>query len=449
MTLVKNSLHQAVVTGYASDGMGIARIDGQVVFVERGVRGDLCTVRIVKALKNKAYARIEQLLEPSAHRQPNDCPAYPRCGGCDFRHMRYEEELFYKRQRVQDALERLGGFPCPELEIVGGDAAHYRNKAMYPCALQDGRPTAGFYRRRSHEVVPCAACAIQSAQADALKGAVLDWARENGVAPYEEQSGQGLLRHIYVRTGAAGALLTLVATAHTLPAQADLVERCRQSCPELVGIVVNCNSERTNRVLGRENRTLWGEGRLRDSLCGVEFSLSPLSFYQVNRGQAERLYRQAVEYAAFGPEDTVLDLYCGTGTITLVMARACRQAVGVEIVPEAVEDAKKNAAANHIANARFLCADAGQAARQLAQEGFRPDVVVVDPPRKGLDEAARDAIAELGPRRVVYVSCAPATMARDVKELAARGYTLRQAKAFDLFPRTANVESVCLLVKAG
>lgn len=447
MTLEKNSLHPAEITGYASDGMGICRIDGQVVFVERGVRGDLCTVRIVKALKNKAYGRIERLLEPSPHRMENDCPAYPRCGGCDFRHMTYEEELYYKRRRVQDALERLAGVPWPQLEIVGGPVEHYRNKAMYPCAEKDGAPIAGFYRRRSHEVVPSGRCAIQPGQADALKEAVLAWARANRVAVYDEGAGKGLLRHIYVRTGQSGALLTLVATALALPAEADLVDRCRRACGELAGIVVNQNTERTNRVLGRESRVVWGEGRLRDSLCGVEFALSPPSFYQVNQKQAERLYQQAVEYAAFGPEDTLLDLYCGTGTITLVMARACKQAVGVEIVPEAVEDARENTRANRIENVRFFCADAGQAARELAEEGFRPDVVVVDPPRKGLDEGAVRAIGQLAPRRIVYVSCDPATMARDIKEFTARGYGLRQAKAFDLFPRTANVESLCMLEK--
>lgn len=445
MTLEKNSLHQAEITGYASDGMGICRIDGQVVFVERGVRGDLCMVRIVKALKNKAYGRMEQLLEPSPHRQENDCPAYPRCGGCDFRHFTYQEELFYKRQRVQDALERLAGIRWPQLEIVGGDVEHYRNKAMYPCAEKDGAPVAGFYRRRSHEVVPCERCAIQPAQADALKDAVLAWARAHKVTIYGEEAHKGLLRHIYVRTGQSGALLTLVATALSLPAEADLVDRCRRACGELVGIVINQNAEPTNRVLGRASRVLWGEGRLRDSLCGVEFALSPPSFYQVNREQAQRLYQQAVEYAAFGPEDTLLDLYCGTGTITLVMARACKQAVGVEIVPEAVEDARENARANGIENVRFFCADAGQAALRLAEEGFRPDVVVVDPPRKGLDQGAISAVCSLSPSRIVYVSCDPATMARDVKELTAQGYALRQAKAFDLFPRTANVETVVLL----
>ena len=447
MSLEKNSIHEGIITGYESGGMGVCRLDGQVVFVERGVRGDRCRLRIVKALKNKAYARIEELLEPSPHRQEPCCPAFPKCGGCDFWHMQYEEELFAKRQRVQDALERLGGQSVPELEIVGGENFHYRNKAMYPCATEEGRPVAGFYRRRSHQVIPQENCAIQSPLADQLKEGVLRWAETCGVSIYEEETGRGFLRHIYVRTGKQGALLTLVVTSWKVPQPEKLIALCRESCPPLVGIVLNKNTRQTNRVLGEECRTLWGEGRLQDSLCGVEFSLSPLSFYQVNQPQAQRLYEQAVEYAAFSPEDTLLDLYCGTGTITLVMARHCREAVGVEIVPQAVEDARENARQNGITNTRFLCADAGQAAQQLLEEGFRPTVMVVDPPRKGLDEKAREILLRMNPRRVVYVSCDPATMARDIRQLTEGGYRLEKVRAFDLFPRTANVETVVLLLR--
>ena len=259
--------------------MGLCRVDGQVVFVERGVRGDLCRpADRQRPGKNKAYARIEELLRPSEARQEAGCPAFPRCGGCDFWHMTYEEELYYKKQRVQDALERLAGTPYPGLEIVGGKVEGYRNKAMYPCALIEGVPQAGFYRRRSHQVVPTSRCAIQPPQADALKEAVLGWARQNGVSIYREEDHQGLLRHIYVRTGKGGALLTVVVTQDALPREEDLVRRCRAACPELAGIVINENPVRTNRVLGVACRTLWGDGRLADTLCGVEFSLSPLSF---------------------------------------------------------------------------------------------------------------------------------------------------------------------------
>lgn len=447
MNLTKNTIIEGEIIGYASDGMGLCRANGQVVFVERGVRGDRCRLRIVKALKNKAYARIEELLEPSPHRRTPACPVFPRCGGCDFWHMSYEEELYYKRQRVADALERLGGSPFPQLEITGGQREGYRNKAIYPCAMGEEGPAAGFYRRRSHQVVPGERCAIQSPQADALRRAVLDWASCWQIPIYDEQTGRGLLRRIYVRTGQGGALLTLVVAGRGVPQPEDLIRRCHQACPDLAGILLNENRDKGNRVLGPQCRPLWGQEQLQDSLCGVEFSLSPLSFYQVNRRQAEALYRQAAEYAGGGPEETLLDLYCGAGTIGLTMARRFGRLIGVEIVPQAVEDARQNARRNGITNARFLCADAGQAARQLLQEGLRPQAVTVDPPRKGLDEIARQAVLALAPQRLVYISCDPATMARDIKELSQGDYRLTQARAFDLFPCTANVETVCLLSK--
>lgn len=445
MNLTKNTIVESEITGYSSEGMGICRLEGQVIFVERGVRGDKARLRIVKALKHKAYARIEQLLEPSPHRQAPACPVFPQCGGCDFWHMSYEEELYYKRQRVTDALERLAGLPFPQLDITGGQRTAYRNKAVYPCAQGETGPVAGFYRSRSHQVIPCRQCAIQAPQADALRQAVLDWAARWQVPVYDEQTGQGLLRRIYVRTGQGGALLTLIIAGSKIPQEQDLIRSCRQACPELAGILLNENRGRGNRVLGPECRPLWGQSRLRDSLCGVEFSLSPLSFYQVNRQQAEALYRQAADYAGGGPGQVLLDLYCGAGTIGLTMARRFDRLIGVEIVPQAVEDARENARRNGITNARFLCADAGQAARQLLEQGLRPQTIVVDPPRKGLDEQARQAVLSLAPDRLVYVSCDPATMARDLKDLAQGGYRLTQAQAFDLFPCTANVETVVQL----
>lgn len=445
MSLEKNQLHEVEIVGYNSDGLGVCRLDGQVIFVERGVRGDLCQIRIVKVLKNCAYGRVEELLKPSPHRVQPQCPAFPQCGGCDFWHMSYEEELFYKKDRVEQALSRLAGIQLPELPMVGGEELAYRNKAMFPCAKEGETMVAGFYRRRSHEVVPCPRCLIQPEAADALKQAVLDWANAYRVPCYDETTGKGLLRHIYVRTSPRGALLTLVVTRWDVPRTQDLAERCQAACPQLVGIVLNRNGKATNRVQGDQYRPLWGQDHLADSLCGVEFSLSPASFYQVNREQAQHLYQAAVEMAQFQKEDVLLDLYCGTGTITLVMAPHCGKAVGVEIAEQAVEDAKNNAKRNGVENATFLCADAGEAATQLRQQGMMPTVIVVDPPRKGLEEEARQAVLDLAPRRLIYVSCDPATMARDVKELCQGGYRLTQAKCFDLFPRTANVETLVAL----
>ena len=444
--LQKNQLHTVTITGYSEEGLGVARIDGRVIFVHGGVRGEVCSVRILKVLKNAAFARVEEILEPSPLRQAPDCPHYPACGGCDFRHLTYAEELDAKRQRVEDALRRIGGADVAVAEILAASRTDgYRNKSLFPVSPQ-GR--AGFYRARSHQVIPATDCLLQSPQAGAVARAVEDYLRENGVSAYDEARHEGLLRHIFVRTNAAGqALACLVVNGDRLPAEEDLVRRVRKACPGTVGVVLSANTRRTNVALGDRYRTLWGQDFLEDTLCGLTFRLAIPAFYQVNRRQAERLYEKALELADLTGTETVLDLYCGAGTITLVMARGARRAIGAEIVPEAVENARENALRNGIANAEFFCGDASAVAAKLAAEELRPDVVVVDPPRKGLEESVIDSIAAMAPKRVVYVSCDPGTLARDVKRFHERGYALRMAVAADLFPRTKHVETVVLLSK--
>ena len=444
--LQKNQLHTVTITGYSEEGLGVARIDGRVIFVHGGVRGEVCSVRILKVLKNAAFARVEEILEPSPLRQAPDCPHYPACGGCDFRHLTYAEELDAKRQRVEDALRRIGGADVAVAEILAASRTDgYRNKSLFPVSPQ-GR--AGFYRARSHQVIPATDCLLRSPQAGAVARAVEDYLRENGVSAYDEARHEGLLRHIFVRTNAAGqALACLVVNGDRLPAEEDLVRRVRKACPGTVGVVLSANTRRTNVALGDRYRTLWGQDFLEDTLCGLTFRLAIPAFYQVNRRQAERLYEKALELADLTGTETVLDLYCGAGTITLVMARGARRAIGAEIVPEAVENARENALRNGIANAEFFCGDASAVAAKLAAEELRPDVVVVDPPRKGLEESVIDSIAAMAPKRVVYVSCDPGTLARDVKRFHERGYALRKAVAADLFPRTKHVETVVLLSK--
>ena len=444
--LRKTDIRQAHITGYSEEGLGVARIGGQVVFVHGGVRGEVCSVRILKVLKKVAFARVEAVLEPSPFRQAPDCPHYPACGGCDFRHLTYEEELSAKRQRVEDALRRIGGAEITVTEILPSpQVAGYRNKSQFPVSPQG---QAGFYRSRSHQVIPAADCPLQSPQAGAVARAVEDYLRESGVPAYDETRHAGLLRHIYVRTNAAGqALACLVVNGESLPQEVELVRRIRTACPETVGIVLNTNTRDTNVVLGDTYRTLWGKDTLEDTLCGLTFRLSIPAFYQVNRLQAERLYEKALELAELTGTETVLDLYCGAGTITLVMARRARRAIGAEIVPEAVENARENARRNGVDNAEFFCGDAAAVAERLARERLRPDVVVVDPPRKGLEASVIASIASMAPQRVVYVSCDPGTLARDVKRFAGEGYVLRGAVAADLFPRTKHVETVVLLSK--
>ena len=447
----KNDICTITIHGYTAEGMGVGRTDdGMAVFVPGAAREDKLQVRLVKVLKNFAFGKIEEIVEPSPYRIAPDCPVFGKCGGCDFRHLTYEEELWLKARRVHDAMTRIGGFDLPVPDVTGSpDIEGYRNKAQFPVGLGENGMNYGFFRSRSHQLIPLEGCKLQSEEACALAEAVCRWADQCKVKPYDEAAHAGLLRHIYVRQGRAGLHLTLVVLRDKLPREDLLVDICREAVPTLCGIVVNVNPDRGNRVLGLVCRTLWGDERLEDDLMGNTFRLSPLSFYQVNHRQTENLYACAARWASPDGDTEALDLYCGVGTITLTLADHCKSVVGVEIVPAAIEDAKENAARNGIENARFLCADAGQAAAKMAAEGFRPGVIVVDPPRKGLDEAAVKALCDMSPDRIVYVSCDCASLARDAKMLFTQGgYRPTKVQAFDMFPRTANIETVALLEKA-
>lgn len=446
--LIKNQTVRAVIEGYSSEGLGIARVNGQVVFVHRAIRGEECDILIMKVLKNVAFGKVTAIHTPSPHRQDSDCPYYGRCGGCDFRHMDYAEELEAKRTRVQDALQRLGGSEVQVEEILGAaETKYYRNKSQYPVGTQGA---VGFYRARSHEVIPVETCLIQCPEADAAADALRRYIRRFRVSCYDETAKKGLLRHLYVRTNAAGeSLICVLGNGDGAPYEKELVAMLREAVPKAVGIVWGVNRKVGNVILGEEYRTLWGEDTLVDTLCGLRFRLSVPSFYQVNRDQAEVLYNKAVEYAALTGEETVLDLYCGAGTITLCMARHAKSAIGAEIVPEAVRDAWENAKNNGVENVEFMEGDAKIAAAELARRGLRPDVICVDPPRKGLAPEVIEAAVEMNPKRIVYVSCDPATLGRDVKRFAALGYEAVRACAVDLFPRTANIEAVCLLERKG
>ena len=441
----KNRVYRARIEGYTSEGLGVARIDGQAVFVHRALRGEDCDVLILKVLKNAAFGKAVRVYEPSPHRVEPDCPYYGRCGGCDFRHMDRTEELAAKRQRVQDALRRIGGSAVTVEGIDGGAPLHYRNKSQYPVAA-DG--SVGFYKARSHQVVPVAQCLIQKPQADAAAQALRTYIASCGVSCYDEKTRRGLVRHLYIRTNGAGqSLICVVVNGKKLPREEELVRLLRQAAPETVGVVLGVNTQPTGAVLGTEYRTLWGADVLTDTLCGLTFRLSVPSFYQVNREMAERLYARAVEFAGLTGTETVLDLYCGAGTITQVMARHAGRVIGAEIVPEAIEDAKANAKRNNVENVEFFCGDASAVAADLAARGLRPDVICVDPPRKGLAPEVVRAAAQMAPQRIVYVSCDPATLARDVKLFGQEGYEAVRAAAVDMFPGTANVETVVLLSK--
>ena len=533
------------MTGYSAEGLGVCRVEGCAVFVPNAIRGEICEISVTHVSRNSAHGKIERIIRSSPHRIPRACPAAKLCGGCQYHHMDYAEELSAKAQKVTDALTRIGGQSLPEQaagaalacrdgsqpsapsgEAAGvvparrdgsqpsapsGEAAGvalarsgehcspwesapsgvtvrgegvvpitgaveqnaYRNKAQYPLAMKNGRPIAGFYKNRSHEVVPVKRCAILPAVFDQVKDLVLRWAEEDRVSIYDEHTGKGLLRHIYLRRAVVtGELMVcLVVNGDHLPRENRLIHALQREIPGLASVILSKNVRNTNVVLGDEFRTLWGRDWIEDELCGFRFRLSPRSFYQVNHDQAQRLYEKAVELAELHGTETVLDLYCGTGTITLALSRRAGKVIGVEVIAQAIEDARENAARNGVKNVEFFCADAGEAAQRFAARttgsGRQPteeekerilpcaqndrtgsvDVIVVDPPRKGLAPEVIDAMVTMAPARIVYVSCDPATLARDVKLLSEQGYALTHAEAFHLFPRTYHVETVVQLVR--
>ena len=455
MPLQKNQILTLRIERLSSDGSGVAHsAAGETVFVPGTAPGDEARVRIVKDCGRYAFGILDELLTPSSDRVPVDCPVAGPCGGCSLRHLDYAAELRAKQESVLDAFRRIGGLEVPVLDILPSpEVDRYRNKVQFPVGVdKNGAPCIGFYAGRTHRIVPCPDCKLQPGVLNEIGNALCAFFAQQGIRPYDEQSGKGLVRHIFLRRGAHSGqiMVCLVCTRAKLPHAEQLCAVLREQFPAISTILLNINAKNTNVILGSENHILYGPGYIEDTLCGVPVRLGPLSFYQVNTLAAERLYGVAAQYAQLTPDDTLLDLYCGMGTIGLSMADQCRGLIGVEIVPEAIESAKANAARMGeavAAKSRFFCADAGQAATQLAAEGLHPDIVMLDPPRKGCDEATLSAVVRMAPRRVVYVSCNPATAARDAAWLEQNGYHAEKVQPVDLFPRTKHVECVIALSK--
>ena len=455
MPLQKNQILTLRIKRLSSDGSGVAHsADGEAVFVPGTAPGDEARVRIVKDCGRYAFGILDELLTPSPDRIPVDCPVAGPCGGCSLRHLDYAAELRAKQESVLDAFRRIGGLEVPVLDILPSpEVDRYRNKVQFPVGVdKNGMPCIGFYAGRTHRIVPCPDCKLQPGVLNEIGNALCAFFAQQGIRPYDEQNGKGLVRHIFLRRGAHSGqiMVCLVCTRAKLPHAEQLCTALREQFPAISTILLNVNAKNTNVILGGENHILYGPGYIEDTLCGVPVRLGPLSFYQVNTLAAERLYGVAAQYAQLTPDDTLLDLYCGMGTIGLSMADQCRELIGVEIVPEAIESAKANAARMGkavAAKSRFFCADAGQAATQLAAEGLHPDIVMLDPPRKGCDEATLSAVVRMAPRRVVYVSCNPATAARDAAWLEKNGYHAEKVQPVDLFPRTKHVECVIALSK--
>ncbi len=445
----KNEIIQLNITSLTSDGDGVGRAGELVFFVPNTAVGDVIEARVLKVKKNVGFARVERIIMPSPDRIEPDCPVSRSCGGCVYRHISYEAELNAKRQKVIDAITRIGKLPAELVkEIIPSENIDgYRNKAMIPVGLdRAGEVVMGFYARHSHNIMHCLRCQLSPEIFNEIAGDFYGFLRHRPQLVYTPQNRRGV-RHLYLRcAGSTGDVMVCVVAGDRHFEDDELLYDSlieKYSC--IKSIAVNVNPDDTNVILGKRTYTVYGDDTIADTLCGLRFEIAPQAFYQVNRSQAERLYSKAREYAGLTGNETLLDLYCGAGTIGLSMAKDCKKLIGVEIIPEAVENAKQNAARNGVRNARFLCGDATKAAETLRFEGIRPDVIVVDPPRKGLTPELIDTIVQMSPDRIVYVSCDPATLARDLKIFTEKNYSVKEITPCDMFPKTAHVESVATL----
>ena len=453
--LSKNQIIELTITGITAEGNGVGRAeDGMAVFVPMTAVGDIIAAKIVKVLKNYAFGIIEEIKVPSLDRVEADCPVFKKCGGCTFRHISYEAELKIKSGFVEDNFRRIGGFTDISFEPIKGcdETDHYRNKAQYPVGMNDSEAVCGFFSKRSHRIVPFTECRLQPVIFSEITDFVMDFIRSRNIPPYNEETGKGLIRHIYLRKGYHTNEIMLCLVASSKKCVQYMEELCKNTellkrFPDIKSVVVNINGEKTNVILGNRNITVSGTDNITDTMCGNKISLSPLSFYQVNTAQAEILYKIAADFADFKGDEEILDLYCGAGTIGLSMHDKVKCLTGVEVISQAVENAKINAKANNIENADFICGDAGMIAETLAKEGRRPDVIIVDPPRKGCDNACLEAIRVMAPEKLIMISCNPSTAARDCKILCTEMgmYEIKKVQGVDLFPRTGHVETVCLL----
>ena len=461
----KNEELIVTIDACGSEGEGIGRIDGYALFVKDAVVGDTVRVKIMKAKKNYAFARLMEVITPSPDRIEPPCPLARKCGGCQIQHINYEKQLEYKHNKVKSCLEHIGGFTVvdegveTEVDSVDNvivmepalgmdDPFYYRNKAQFPVGRnKEGKVVTGFYAARSHNIIETETCYIQAKENDEILRIVREFMTEYDIPTYNEETHSGLVRHVLTRVGykTKEIMVCLIINGKKLPHHEELVRRLRE-VPNMTSITLNINTKKTNVILGEKCVTLWGQSYITDYIKDVKFQISPLSFYQVNPEQTERLYSQALEYAALTGDEVVWDLYCGIGTISLFLAKSAKEVYGVEIVPQAIEDAKKNAEINGIHNATFYVGAAEDVVEDLYKDDAkRADVVMVDPPRKGCAESLLDTIVAMQPKRVVYVSCDPATLARDLKILDEKGYQVKKARAVDMFPNSVHVETVCYL----
>ena len=447
----KNQIYTVLVENMTIDGYGVCRIDGRAVFIPGAVSGETWEIKILKATSAAIWAKGLQCLNPSPMRIPNDC--WNPCGGCALRHLDYKAELAVKQEHVKECLHRIGNIETESLVIHPSSfTSRYRNKAIFAVGTADDKAVFGFFRQRSHEIIPVEDCLLQSERCLSAARAVTGFMNRNSIPAYDEKTGKGTVRHIYFReSGCGDAVLCIVSARGFGSMTQELTDYIKQSCPGLTGIVLNINKNRGNTVLSGDFYTLWGSEIVRETFCGYTFHISPRAFLQVNPLQAEAIYRKATDLAT-GTDRQIstglaLELYCGAGTVSLCLSKVFQHVIAAEITPEAIENAKYNAECNGVRNIDFICADAADVADRIAADGLHPDVVLVDPPRKGLSEQVILDVVRMQPERVVYISCNPATLARDLSIFSREHYSLISAESYDMFPRTGHVESVVLLTK--
>lgn len=448
----KNEIIELEITGMTHEGLGVGKKDGFAIFVQGAIDGEKVRAKIIKVLKNYAVARIEEFLEKSSSRVEPFCPFYKRCGGCSLQHMTYEKTLAFKKQVVTDNLARIGGLQDIKVHDTLGmkDPVNYRNKAQYPVGMGKEGPVSGFFARRSHDIIEIKDCGIQHPFSDIARDLVLEHIKKYYIPVYNEETGEGLIRHVVSKIGfnTGEVMVVIVATKPEIPHKQKLINMLKTKIPNLKSVILNINNTRGNVILGKENITLYGSDTITDCLGSLFFEISPLSFYQVNPVQTEILYNKAIEYAGLTGEESVFDLYCGIGTISLFAAQKAKRVIGVEVVPEAIEAAKRNAVRNRLTNTEFYVGKAEEIVPQLYKEGKTADVVIVDPPRKGCDEVLLKTLIDMAPKKIVYVSCNPSTLARDLKYLTANGFEAQESQPVDMFPWTGHVECIVQIKRA-
>ena len=447
----KNNVYTIEITDVTSEGNGVGKINDFVVFVPGTVTGDVAEVTIIKLQKSYAYGKVKNIITPSDKRQEPKCGVFSKCGGCSLMHIKYEHQLEIKKGIINNALKRIGGIDHEADELIGAENPfRYRNKMIFPVGEdKTGKTVCGFYRERSHDIIPLDDCFLGCEFNSKILAAVKEYMMECNVKAYDEKTHKGVIRRVFSRVGAVSGEIMIVISANSekFSEKDVLIEKIRKKSENIVSIILNVNTKKTNLVLGEKNKVLFGKDTIKDILCGVEYEISPHSFYQINHSQTEKLYAKALEYAEIKKDDVVMDIYCGIGTISLSAAKTAGKVIGVEIVPQAIEDAKENAKRNGIVNAEFYCADAAELVPELIKNGVKPDVIILDPPRKGSDEKTLSAITSVSPERIVYVSCNPATLARDLKFLGEKGYNVEKVCGVDMFPETNHVETVVKLCR--